>query len=199
MSTQPESAGTELAIAGDFPLWNPDNDFRKLAYDSMYVSEGFRLIDKEDLIGVPLVVKRVVWREGFPREGVEGDYVSVECIVADRDTLDTEPVKRHLPSPLTVYGNEPVVFNDSGTGIRRRLTRLVHEAQLVDVGQPLHPDQNEFDKPFQSWVSGAGVAQAGIGGSDLMPAKGGLFLALRGLRRSDYDWHGQDATTYYFA
>jgi len=202
MSTDQEAPGTELALAGSFPLYNPDDDFRKLALDTYYVSEGFRLVDKDELIGVPFIVKRVVWREGFPRNGVEGDYVSCECIVADRDTLDSEPIKRRLPSPLTVYGNEPVVFNDSGTGCRRRMTRLVHEAMLIDVGQPGTPKeefQNEFDKPFQTWASGAGMAQAGIGGSDLTPAKGGLYLALRGLRRSEYDWHGQDAVTYYFA
>lgn len=194
-----EETSTELALAGDFPMWNPDNDFRKLALDAYYVSEGFRLVDKEDLLRVPLVVKRVVWREGFPREGAEGDYVSCECIVANRELLETEPIKSHLPEPMTVYGNEPVVFNDSGTGIRRRLTKLVHEAGLIDCGQPMTEDQNIFDKPFQMWHSGAGVAQAGISGDDLTPVKGGLFLALRGLRMSEYDWHGQDAVTYYFA
>ena len=199
MSADQDAPGTELALGGEFPLYNPDDDFRKLALDTYYISEGFRLVDKEDLIGVLFVVKRVVWREGFPREGTEGDYVSCECIIADRATLESEPVKRHLPTPLAVYANEPVVFNDSGTGIRRRMTRLIHEAMLVDVGQPLTADQNEFDKPFQTWASGAGMAQAGIGGSDLTPAKGGLYLALRGLRKSEYLWNGQPAVTYYFA
>lgn len=195
---QSESNGSvEVVSAGEFPLWNPDNDFRKLALDVGYVSEGFRLISKEDLLGVPFVVKTVVYREGFPREGAEGDYVSVECVVADKRTMESEPVRSMIENyPPAVFGNEGIVFNDSGTGIRRQLTRLFHEWQLIDVGQPLGDDLNPYDKPYQSWASGMGPAMSGIRAEDI--GRAGLYLALRGLRRSDYDWHGQNATTYYF-
>jgi hypothetical protein len=188
---------TELALAGEFPLWDPDNDFRKLALDTAYVSQGFRLVDKDELIGVPFIIKRVVYREGFPREGAEGDYVSVECIVADKATLEAAPIKAGLPSVLTIYPNEGVVFNDSGTGVRRTLTKFFDDQKLIDVGKPLAEGTNPFDKPFQMWHSGQGPAEAGFRGEDVGHAA--LYLALRGLRRSDYEWHGNEATTFYFA
>jgi hypothetical protein len=196
-STDEEVMGAEVELvsAGELPFYNPDNDFRKLALDTAYVSEGFRLVDKEELIGVPFIIKRIVYREGFPRDGAEGDYISVEAIIADKRTLEAPPVKSGLPDPLTVYGNEPVVFNDSGTGIRRTLTRFLDDANLIDVGQPVSEDANPFDKPFQAWHKGAGPAQAGFSGDDVGHAA--LYLCVRGLRRSDYEWHGQDATTYY--
>lgn len=197
VSEETTGAQVELLSAGEFPLWNPDNDFRKLALDVAYVSEGFRLIDKEDLIGVPFVVKRVVYREGFPRNGAEADYISVECIVADKATLSSEPVKGMIDGPPKVFGNEGVVFNDSGTGIRRELTRMFHAWELIDVGEQVSEDINQYDKPFQAWASGSGGALNGITADQV--GKAGLYLALRGLRRSDYEWHGQDATTFYFA
>lgn len=184
--------GSEVVLAGDFPLYNPDNDFRALALDTAYISEGFRLIDKEDLIGVPFVVKRIVYREGYPREGAAGDYVSVECIVADRATLDSEPVKAMVPGPLSVYPNEGVVFNDSGTGIRRELTRLCAQYGLIELKDP-----ENADAPYQAWKAGGPESTAGFTGMEF-GGKRSVYLALRGLRRSDYEWQGNPATTYYF-
>jgi hypothetical protein len=142
------------------------------------------------------VVKKIVFRPGFPRDGVEGDYVSVECIIADKRTLDSPPVVSMLPTPLTVYGNEGVVFNDSGTGVRRALVRQMVQFGLAELPGKV-VDDSFFDKPYQMWSAGAGPAEAGLTGDDF-GGKAAIYLALRGLRRSDYEWHGQDATTYYF-
>jgi hypothetical protein len=189
---------TELAVAGEYPLYNPDNDFRKLALDVAYRSEGFRLIDKEALTGVPFVIKRVVYREGFPRDGAEGDYISVECIVADSETLAIAPVKAGLPATLTVFPSEAVVFNDSGTGVRRHITSLLERAGLIDCGPAAPEGDVPWDRPFQEWESGAGPAQVGFTGDSFDPVVGGVFLAIRGLRVSQYEYMGNPAETYYF-
>jgi hypothetical protein len=179
-------------------FYNPDLDFRKLALDSAYRAQGFTLIDKEALENVPFVVKRVVYRPGFPRgENKEpGDYISAECVVADREFLSLPQVKYKLPTELKVYPNQPVVFNDSGTGIRRKLTEAFATASIVIPGKN-RENENPFDQPFQRWIGGADVAQSGIDGT--MLGAQGVYFSQGGLRRSDYESPYGPATTWYFA
>jgi hypothetical protein len=179
----------------DSILYNPDLDFRKLALDVAYISQGFRLINKADLLGVPFVVTRAIYRPGFPRRGSEGDYVSVEAVVADRQVLETRP---YTTENLKVYPNEPVVFNDSGTGIRRELTQLFEKYSLINVGPKTNKNENPLDRQFQLWESGADQAQTGFTGDDV-GNKHAIYLALRGLRKSEYDSPYGPATSWYFA
>jgi hypothetical protein len=188
---------TEARVMAAAWAYNPDLDFRKLALEAQYHAKGFRLVSKAQLIGVPHVIVGVTYREGFPRGGRAGDYVSVEAVVADKDTLETPPVKSLLPAELEVWGNEPVVYNDSGTGIRRILTQLFHTAGLIDVGKPAKDsDENVFDRPYQFWAAGEDLATTGL----TEDTKGVPFryLAFRGLRRSDYESPYGPATTFYF-
>ena len=180
-------------------LYDPDRDFRKLALEAKYFSKGFRLVSKEDLIGVPHVIIAVTYREGFPRAGAVGDYVSVEAVVADKDTLHSSPVRSMLPmgiEGLTVYPEESVVYNDGSTGIRRELTSLFARMGLIDVGAARTDAENPFDKPYQFWQEGEELATTGItADSDGEPFR---FVAMRGLRKSEYEWQpGQNATTFY--
>jgi len=181
-----------------YGLYDPNLDFRKLALEATYYSKGFRLVDNKDiLIGVPHVIIGMTFREGFPREGVSGDYVSIEAVVADKDTLATPPVKAQLPSELAVHPNEAIVYNDSSTGIRRTLVELLHSTGVIDVGSPSkNKDANPFDRPYQQWSTGAERAQEGIFAT--VNGEPFRYLALRGLRRSDYEWQGQPAHTHYF-
>ena len=210
MSEKIEAETTAVIATGpsaraDAVLYNPDNDFRSLALDSAYVAQGFRLVDKSDLIGVPFVVKRIVFRPGMPKSGEKtpGDYVSVECIVADTELLESYPTKTMLPVPMTVYGNEPVVFNDSSTGIRRYLVNGLQIVGLIDVGIASRKDENPLDKEFQRWAKGGDRALDGFQGFDFDHKKA-IVVATRGLRRSQYKWqdasgHEHPAETYYFA
>lgn len=178
-------------------FYDPDNDFRKLALEAEFRSKGFRLVSKDDMIGVPHVIIGVTFRPGFPRAGEVGDYVSIEAIVADKVTMDSAPVKSMLPADLAVWPNEPVVYNDSGTGVRREMTRLLHGINFIDVGaDSTKTDENIFDRQFQLWADGADKATTGITKNDF----GGkpVYLALRGLRRSDYESPYGPATTFYF-
>lgn len=197
----PESATAQREL--DSILYNPDLDFRALALDVAEVSQGFRLISKAALEAVPHVIKRVVYRKGFPRgANSEGDYVSVECVVADKEALQSAPVwaqiaeAQNLTSPdqLTVFGGEPVIYNDSGTGIRRTLTELFEKYSLINPG-PSRADEVAADRPYQAWVSGADAAQDGFTG---LGGKSAVYLALRGLRKSEYESPFGPATTWYF-
>lgn len=195
----PEPKGaTETRQAAEVAWnFNPDMDFRKLALEAQYFTKGFRLVDTKDhLIGVPHVITAITYREGYTgQNGEQGDYISLEGVVADKDTLASSPVKHYLPVDMAVYPNEAVVYNDGGTGIRRSVTQLLHEIGLIDVG-PAYGDENPYDKPYQRWASGAERATTGIT-SDLN-GEPFRYVIIRGLRRSDYDSQYGAATTFYF-
>lgn len=187
---------TEMRQLANVWHYNPDLDFRKLALEAEYGSKGFRLIeDKDDLINVPHIIIGVTYRPGFPQPGGKvGDYVSIEAVVADKETLNTPPIRRALPAELAVYGNEPIVYNDGSTGIRRQLTEEFHAMGLIDVGSP-RKDENPFDRPYTEWVKGGDLAETGIvADANGIPFR---YVAVRGLRRSDYEWQGQPAHTHY--
>jgi hypothetical protein len=184
---------TEVAYGFD-----PNMNFKKLALEADYFAKGFRLVeDKDDLAGVPHVITAVTYRPGYSgSDGTVSDYISLEAVVADEDVLNSNPVKHGLPAELHLYPNEPVVYNDGGTGIRRYMTELFHSIGLIDVGQAPE-DGNAFDKPYQSWASGADRATSGITAD--LTGKPFRFVAIRGLRRSDYESPYGAATTFYFA
>lgn len=174
-------------------LYDPSRDFRSLALEAQYFSKGFRLVDKDALIGVPHIIIGVTYRDGFlsPDKRIQGDYVSVEAVIADKDTLNSPQISSQLPVPadqLSVYPNESVVYNDGGTGIRRTFTELFHDIGLINHG-------GDPDRPMSQWAEGADRAAAGIT-ADL---NGQVFryLALYGLRRSDYESPYGPATTFY--
>lgn len=199
IESQAEETGAEVAQVSADELnrlsvfYNPDLDFKRLALEAQYRSKGFRLVSKELLKGVPHVIIGVTYREGYPRGGKPGDYISIEAIVADQYTLNSRPVRSQIEGELAVYGNEPVVYNDSGTGIRRELTRIFHEAGMINVGTV--KDDTAFDRQYQQWKEGADRATTGI----VADVNGEPFryLAMRGLRLSEYESPYGPAETYY--
>lgn len=180
-------------------LYDPDLDFRKLALEAKYGALGFRLVDKAELVGVPFVIIAVVYRQGFPLDKAKtmfGDFVSCEAVVADHQILMTPQIQSQLQGPLTVFGNETIVFNDGGTGIRRTLTKLLDEWKLIDVGGQVSPDDVPWDREYGRWLGGADDALTGF----RFDVQGEPFryMARRGLRVSEYEYEGQPARTYYF-
>lgn len=200
LSEQPDTAIAVPQSSTELRSWgtNPDLDFQKLALEAKYFSRGFRLVDKSFLVSVPHIIIGVTYRPGYITEAkVQMDYVSVEAVVADKATLNSNPIRSQLPcavEDLPVYANESVVYNDGGTGIRRELTSIFHSQGLIDVGSP-KKDENPFDKPMSKWTAGAELAETGI----FEDAAGDpfRFVAVRGLRRSDYESPFGPATTYY--
>jgi hypothetical protein len=195
----PEGASITEQRAAAVTFFDPNMDFKKLAAAANYFTKGFRLVeDKDHLVGVPLVVTGITFREGYSTTEGPGDYASFEAVVADRDTLTSSPVKHYLPAQvddLAIYPNEPIVFNDGGTGVRRSAVELLHDIGIIDVG-PALGDENPYDKPYQLWAAGAERATTGI----VADLNGEPFrwVAIRGLRRSDYDSPYGPATTFYF-
>jgi len=188
------SNATEMREVENVWGFDPDLDFQKLALEAKYRARGFRLVEKADLENVPHVIVGVTYRPGYVVNGKQGDYVSVEAVVADKETLNSNPIKHLLPETVRVYGNEPVVYNDGSTGIRRSLTELFQAIGLIDVGKAVK-DENPFDRPYSDWKEGADQAITGFTADK--DGEKFRFVVARGLRRSDYEWQGQPATTYY--
>lgn len=186
---------TESRMLDNVWGFNPDLDFKNLLLEAQYGSKGFRLVENKNwLIGVPLILIGVTYRPGFPRAGGEGDYVSIEAVVADKDTLASFPIQKQLPAEMAVWANEPIVFNDGSTGIRRQMTELMHTVGIINVGKP-RKDENPFDRPYQIWEAGAEQATTGIVAN--RDGEKFRYVAPRGLRRSDYEWNDKPATTFY--
>lgn len=119
--------------------------------------------DKARLLGVPHIITRVTYRPGIE----ERDYVSVEAVVADVDTLKYEIKRGRIPNvaeyaDLAVEAEEHIVYNDGSTGVRRQLTHLLHNMGLIevpDVGQ----DLGIFDTPYDGWSV---ITQTGLMNGD---------------------------------
>jgi hypothetical protein len=188
-----------MDIATARGLYNPDLDFAKLASnEALFYSRGFKLVGKSSLEGVPHGIVNVVFRDGYLTNGIRGDYVSCEAVVASTDVF-AMPQFKHLISNLLVWPNQAVIYNDGGTGIRRTLVEAFHNAGVINVGDEVE-GENRFDRPMSQWISGADRAATGIKGSDIRPGfKGFLWSCLNGLRVSNYTNEYGDGTTWYIA
>lgn len=190
-------------------LYDPDLDFRKLLAeggDEAFWSQGFRLVTKDDLLGVPHIVVSVTYREGFPRAGVKGDYVSLEAVIASPDILASMPVMKSITTQqpevrtvfdLGVFPNEAVIYNDGSTGVRRQVTEKIASLGMIDPGKPDKDVLVPGDRQIQKWAKGADLL-----GERLVATPNGQplrFNNLRGLRKSDYENEYGEATTYYIA
>jgi hypothetical protein len=204
-------SGTELDIRrlADVGLYNPDLDFRKLIETrgaDAFWTQGFRLVDKDDLLGVPHIIISVTYREGFPRAGVKGDYVSVEAVVGHAELLGSAPVMASIRSQksditsvldLPVFPNEAVVYNDGSTGVRRQITEHLTDKGMIDPGPKVEMLPSRFDRQIQKWAKGSDLLDNRI--AAYPDGSGFAYIATRGLRRSDYKYETQDASTWYIA
>lgn len=208
-------AVTESEVIPDTALEKPSQQFlpASLAWDeadSIDRIEGFDLEkNKAELIGVPFIITRVVFREGSFRRGKEvlpDDYVSVECVTAPPEVYEAKVAGNRrraseqgipLSEQSEIGPNEMVVFNDSSTGIRRQIVHYLHTRGLVVVDKDVQPNllgsygENPLDLQAASWLVGSDKARSGIDFRLLCP---------RGLRASRYENEfSPDATTYYLA
>ena len=193
----------EASISEFRGLYDPELDFRKLASEVQagYAARGFRKVDKDALEGIPLMIVGVTYRDGgLIREGspVRRDYVSCETVVADRETLNLPQVQEQIGDRvLRVWPNEPVVFNDGSTGVRRALTRLFHNTGLINVGGNFAEDgPRTYDRPMDLWESGQDLAADGI--TATANGEKFVYMSIRGLRKSEYESPFGPAVTWYF-
>jgi hypothetical protein len=164
---------------------------------------GFNLTDKEDLLGVPMFIVKIVYQEA--------GFVSVHAVTKDAAILADARAKGRLIGDK-IGAEERVVFNDGSTGIRRQLTKLLHNWGLLNVGKPDSEGDSRFDTEWQEWADFSQSEKLGSkADSAVVPsftrAPSGRQLVISsdyGLYASRYQTQGvegvkdgTDAVTYY--
>jgi hypothetical protein len=178
-----------------------------------YTIPGFTELDKDELLGVPLIVTGITWwlsqyKNPVTKEPL--DFVSLEAKIGDEEALLQALKRGWVPEKTTLdelrfSPNEWVVFSDGGTGIRRQVTELCHLEGLIDVGAPDIEDRSRFDRAWMQWehFAESRVQSADVGKVPCVTknrnGKPFVMRVLRGLSVStgysnDYTDNG---TTYY--
>jgi len=199
-TTQKISTEQFLAIR-DAAIANQNGgSFAELLEETREGISGRRIVDTEDLKGVPFIITGLTFRTG---KG--GDFVSVEATAADANTL-ANVVKQGRTKAATVeflpvVGDEQFVFNDSSTGIRRQLVKWLNDTGRITVDPEwdaaAHDKADVLDQPIQDkngedvWLHGVQEALDGFTGL--------RYLCARGTRVSQYDYQGDQARTVYLA
>ena len=174
--------------------------------------EGYDLLRDEalyDLVGIPFIGYRVVFRDGIQRKGSpwRDDYASLELriapsnvvmatitrIQARRKSLNVAPLTM---GQVTSLPGEQVVINDGSTGIYRQMVQYLVAKEHITLPEGEEAGEKGdsiYDLPRSQWLSGADKASGGI---DI------ALRCARGLRFSEYrnEYTGDDeARTWYIA
>lgn len=177
----------------------------------VYQLRGLTLVAKDDLIGIPHIITRVT----YWTPTAIGDFVSLEAVVADDDTMNYAIRRGWVPgvterSQIPLRANEHIVYNDGSTGIRRQITEMLDSFGMIVIGDkgpaPYTVDKkvynSRFDLPWSEWDSFEGSR---VHGDHVVPSIGtnhaGNALAIlvgSGLTVSEYSNEFSDnARTFY--
>lgn len=185
------------------PLWGMS--FADLV-DGADIAQGGDLLKgedpKADLIGIPFIITRLVFRDGTKEKGgTIRNYVSVELMTADEATYTAR--KRFMPDKPEFPPNTMLVVNDGSTGVCREMVAYCHEKGFINVGTFDKTGgamgESPFDRYRTAWVSPVTVADV-ITGKTPEVTVDVRFYCPRGLRVSEYenDYTASDgAKTYY--
>lgn len=145
--------------AGQLSLWD-----QAMARQPSAVFQHRRLLSRDSefnkysLLGVPFVITGITYQPG---DEETGSFVSLECTIAPYSAIDANARASRIPGSGTadhwieaykVQPLEEIVLNDGGKGIKRQITKQLHNAGLIVV----HPDaraDRDFDLDWQSWTS----------------------------------------------
>ncbi len=193
---------TDIEKTTTFPVYQSGESWESLVARSDKVI-GYDLARDEaadDLVGVPLVITRVVYRPGIMHNKEMQAYVSCEAVIAPEDRLDLRQINARretsgLPPlsalhSLTFGADSHVVINDGSTGIYRQITQLLVAKKYITLAQPIIEGggygECSYDQPPGRWtgyIMGEPVEQDGFIGYSADIA---LFCP-RGLRLSLYN------------
>jgi hypothetical protein len=189
--TEPDTAATVATGDAHLPeTWQPHTDYTQLTFDQLLEQagadgtldavKGSDLTDKDQLVGVPLIITAVTFRRGIVgADGTVRDYVSIEAKTQDGD----------------------IVFNDGSTGIRRQIVAYLVKKGAIDLGDVA--SNSDYDKSMYQWQTPEiRLELEDVKHVTFRALPDGTPIALmakRGLRVSSYDWNGKDTETWYLA
>jgi hypothetical protein len=159
------------------------------------------------IVGVPFMASRVIFRDGIQRKGVDyrDDFVSVELRVAPQTVIDATRdriISRRRSAKIAdtepiADGGESLVINDGSTGLYRQIMQYLAAKELIVLPEGLHEGDKGntiYDLPRSQWIDGAEAATEGF---DI------ALKCARGLRFSEYPSEylpeGEMARTWYLA
>jgi hypothetical protein len=152
----------------------------------------------DDLVGVPFIITRVVFRPGVMRNKVQAAYVSCEIRVSphlDLRLINTRRESSRLPKVTSLddlpFGPDShVVFNDGSTGVYRDVMRTLVLQGYVTLKEPVVESgaygESSFDSSPAEWVSIVHGESTDIDGFAGYTAPVAVYCP-RGLRLSLYE------------
>lgn len=168
---------------------------------------GADLVSTDDalfdaLVGVPFLITRVFYRPSEYGTASEGNYVSVEAVIAPEHILRRRRVNIET---MPFEPESQVVFNDGSTGIARQITAYLHATGRISLPEPVHPEgkrgESSYDLPVSKWTD------IHAGDMRFTPTGEAVYVCdirlscPRGIRISDgYEFDGgKDGKTRYLA
>lgn len=192
--------------AAIFPVYQPGTNWESLVNESDEII-GYDLAKDEtadDLVGVPLLITRVVFRPGIMRDKVQQAYVSCECRVGpnlDIRLINARRESSRLPKLSTLdtlaFGPDShVVFNDGSTGAYRQIVKYLSMKGFIELKTPVIDaggyGESSFDQPPSGWAKITAGETSDIAGTKAGDVFTGYVADVRlycprGLRLSLYE------------
>jgi hypothetical protein len=148
------------------PVYQPGEDWQSLTAraDELLGYDLARDETADDLVGVPFVVTRVVFRPGMLRDKERAAYVSCEVRTSpelDLRLINSRRESSKLPrltdlESLAFGPDSHVVFNDGSTGVYRQIVKLLLAKQYITMKEPIIEiggyGESSFDQPPNRWT-----------------------------------------------
>lgn len=147
------------------PVYQPGEDWQELVAGADEIL-GYDLAKDEtadDLVGVPFILTRVVFRPGVMRDKERQAYVSCEARIApglDLRVINSRREGSRLPrlndlESLAFGPDSHVVFNDGSTGVYRQIVKYLFSRKYIALNEPVIEagsyGETSFDEPPGRW------------------------------------------------
>lgn len=147
------------------PVYQPGTDWETLIGESDEIL-GYDLARDEiadDLVGVPFLITRVVFRPGVKRDKILAAYVSCETLISpslDLRLINARRESSELPrltslESLAIEPGSHIIFNDGSTGIYRQIIKYLYMKKYIELDEPVIDaggyGETTFDQPPSQW------------------------------------------------
>lgn len=156
---------SDVAKTSSVPVYQAGTDWESLINESDEIL-GYDLARDEtadDLVGVPFLVTKAVFRPGIVRDKVQQAYVSCEIRIAP--TLDIRQINTRRESSrlaritsleyLAFGPDSHLVFNDGSTGVYRQIVKYLYMKKFIELNEPVIDvggyGESSFDQPPSGW------------------------------------------------
>jgi len=195
---------SDLVNVPSVPVYQPGEDWDTLlaTADEILGYDLARDETADDLVGVPFLLTKVIFRPGVMRDKKQQAYVSCEARIGPALDLrkinmgrEASRLNRITDLEQLAFGPDShVVFNDGSTGVYRQIVKYLWSRKFITLKDPVieagHYGETSFDQPPGDWSGIIAGDQTEIGETPNIftgyVADIRLFCP-RGLRNSQYE------------